>query len=86
LCLITIPKTLIPVPAITGSPSLIFLFIEICGCFQFSKQREYGKGIYESVRDERQNEKDGRNAILSRWERGVPGKATCKTGLFLKPG
>jgi hypothetical protein len=48
--------------------------------------QESGKDIYESVLDEKSNEKGGRNASLSRQEHGVQGKATCKTGLFLKPG
>ena len=53
---------------------------------QFSRQQESGKDTYEFVLDERSNEKDGRNAILSRWEHGVQGKATCEMGLFLRPG
>jgi len=52
----------------------------------FSTPQEFYTNIYEFARDEKSNEKVGRNASLSRWERGVQGKATCKTGLFLMPG
>jgi len=52
----------------------------------FSRQQESDKDMYESVRDEKSNEKGDHNATLSRQEHGVQGTATCETGLFLMPG
>jgi len=52
----------------------------------FSTPQEFYTNIYESVRDEKSNEKGGDDANLSHPGRGVPDKATFGTGQLLRPG